>query len=154
MEQAKIQGSAAKQAQNTADIIKVEIKLSRGGNTERKEAEVAELEAKSQETTASQMSTLAEAEQIMSEAAKAENKNNSHDKNDKETDKPDSKSTENNVTEDATNTKTYNISSTQGERTREDSAADSVNTPENSDNTQQNKKSQPTGVYPNIDVRI
>ena len=45
------------------------------GNTEKKEEELAELQAKAQSATAAQMSILADANKSVEEAAKAENSN-------------------------------------------------------------------------------
>lgn len=69
-EQAKVQGSVATQMQGRANVLKAEIKQS--GSTEAKEAELADLEQKAVNATASQMNTLAEANKAVSEAAAAE----------------------------------------------------------------------------------
>lgn len=70
MTQAKVQGSVATQMQGRANVLKAEIKQS--GSTEAKEAELADLEQKAVNATASQMNTLAEANKAVSEAAAAE----------------------------------------------------------------------------------
>ncbi len=70
MKQAKVQGSVATQMQGRANVLKAEIKQS--GSTEAKEAELADLEQKAVNATASQMNTLAEANKAVSEAAAAE----------------------------------------------------------------------------------
>lgn len=70
MKQAKEQGSVATQMQGRANVLKAEIKQS--GSTEAKEAELADLEQKAVNATASQMNTLAEANKAVSEAAAAE----------------------------------------------------------------------------------
>ena len=67
MKQAKVQGSVATQMQGRANVLKAEIKQS--GSTEAKEAELADLEQKAVNATASQMNTLAEANKAVSEAA-------------------------------------------------------------------------------------
>ena len=57
-------------------VLESEIKQDAGkGNTEKKEEELAELKAKAQSATAAQMSTLADANKSVEEAAKAENSN-------------------------------------------------------------------------------
>lgn len=62
MKQAKVQGSMATQIQGRASVLESEIKQDAGkGNTEKKEEELAELQAKAQSATAAQMSTLADA---------------------------------------------------------------------------------------------
>lgn len=76
MKQAKVQGSMATQIQGRASVLESEIKQDAGkGNTEKKEEELAELQAKAQSATAAQMSTLADANKSVEEAAKAENSN-------------------------------------------------------------------------------
>ena len=70
MKQAEVQGSVATQMQGRANVLKAEIKQS--GSTEAKEAELADLEQKAVNATASQMNTLAEANKAVSEAAAAE----------------------------------------------------------------------------------
>ena len=76
MKQAKVQGSMATQIQGRASVLESEIKQDAGkGNTEKKEEELAELKAKAQSATAAQMSTLADANKSVEEAAKAENSN-------------------------------------------------------------------------------
>ena len=76
MKQAKVQESMATQIQGRASVLESEIKQDAGkGNTEKKEEELAELQAKAQSATAAQMSTLADANKSVEEAAKAENSN-------------------------------------------------------------------------------
>jgi hypothetical protein len=70
MKQAKVQGSVATQMQGRANVLKAEIKQS--GSTEAKEAELADLEQKAVNATASQMNTLTETNKAFSEAAKAD----------------------------------------------------------------------------------
>ena len=68
MKQAKVQGRAS--------VLESEIKQDAGkGNTEKKEEELAELQAKAQSATAAQMSTLVDANKSVEEVAKAENSN-------------------------------------------------------------------------------
>ena len=76
MKQAKVQGSMATQMEGRAGVIASEIKQDAGkGNTEKKEEELADLQAKAQSATASQMSSLSDANKSVEEAAKAENSN-------------------------------------------------------------------------------
>ncbi len=75
MKQAKVQGSMATQIQGRASVLESEIKQDAGkGNTEKKEEELAELQAKAQSATAAQMSSLSDANKSMEEAAKADNR--------------------------------------------------------------------------------
>ncbi len=74
MKQAKVQGSMATQMEGRADVLESEIKQDAGkGNTEKKEEELADLQAKAQSATAAQMSSLSDANKSMEEAAKADN---------------------------------------------------------------------------------
>ncbi len=68
--QAKVQGSVAAKMEGRTNVLKAEIK--QGGNTEAKEKELAELEQKAVDATASQMNTLAETNKAVKEAAEAE----------------------------------------------------------------------------------
>ena len=70
MKQAEVQGSVATEMKGRANVLKSEIKQS--GSTEAKEAELANLEQKAVNATASQMRTLAEANKTVSEAVEAE----------------------------------------------------------------------------------
>ena len=74
MRQAKVQGSMATQMEGRAGVLESEIKQDAGkGNTEKKEEELADLQAKAQSATASQMSSLSDANKSMEEAVKADN---------------------------------------------------------------------------------
>ena len=76
MKQAKVQGSMATQMEGKAGVLESEIKMDkgRGASTEKKEEELADLQAKAQAVTAAQVSTLADANKKMEEAAKADQK--------------------------------------------------------------------------------
>lgn len=96
IKQAKVQGSAARQMEGRAGVLKIEIKLdgSRGGDTASKETELAEVEQKAENATNAQLNTLAEANQTMKEAAKADqgdDKTDSGDRNSKTDQTPDKK---------------------------------------------------------------
>ena len=67
MKQAKIQGSVATKLEGRANVLKAEVKQG-GGNVEAKKEEIAELEQKAENATASQMSTLVEANKAVEEA--------------------------------------------------------------------------------------
>lgn len=72
--QANLQGSIAAQMEGRAGVLESEIKMdkSRGASTEKKEEELADLQAKAQALAESQISTLADAGEAMEEAAEAE----------------------------------------------------------------------------------
>ena len=75
IKQAKVQGSVATSMEGRANVLKAEVKQD-GGNVEVKKKEIAELEQKAENATASQMNTLAEANKTMEEAAEAERNDN------------------------------------------------------------------------------
>lgn len=70
MKQAKVQGSVAKRMEGRAGVLEAEIKLDagRGGSTGAKEKELAEVKEKAANATASQMSTLSEANKEVEKA--------------------------------------------------------------------------------------
>lgn len=72
MKQADAQGSVATKIKGAANVLESEIKMDkgRGASTEKKEAELADLQEKAGATTQSQMQTLADANKAMAEAAK------------------------------------------------------------------------------------
>ncbi len=74
MKQAKVHGSVEAEVRGRANVLKAEMKQS--GSTEAKEAELADLEQKAVNATASQMNTLAEANKAVEEAAAAERTEN------------------------------------------------------------------------------
>ena len=94
MKQGQIQGSVATKMENRADILKAEIKQDAGSNTEAKEAELAEAEKKAMNATASQMSTLSNANHAMEEAKKADEANSRSESRDDMKDKADNKGQE------------------------------------------------------------
>ncbi|MDE6608827.1 MAG: FlxA-like family protein [Lachnospiraceae bacterium] len=85
IKQAKVQGSVATKMEGKAGVLESEIKLdqARGGDTQKKEEELAEVEQKAQAAASSQLSTLADAGKTMEEAAKADSKEEKTDKNTK-----------------------------------------------------------------------
>ena len=82
IKQAKVQGSVATKMEGRAGVLQSEIKLdqARGGDTQKKEEELAEVEQKAQAAASSQLSTLADANRTMEEAAKADSKEEKDDK--------------------------------------------------------------------------
>lgn len=74
IKQAKVQGSTAAQMEGKAGVLESEIEMDkgRGAGTEKKEAELADMQAKAQAAASAQLSTLADADKAMEEAAKEE----------------------------------------------------------------------------------
>ena len=74
MKMANVQGSVAAGMEGKAGVLEAEIKLdaSRGGDVRKKQEELADVTKKAEEATASQMTSLAEANQKMKEAAKSD----------------------------------------------------------------------------------
>lgn len=74
MKQASKQGSVASKMEGRAGVLEVEIKLdsARNGDTSAKQAELAKVEQKAANATASQISTLNKANKEVEEAAKSE----------------------------------------------------------------------------------
>lgn len=107
MKQAKVQGSIATQMEGKAGVLESEIKMDkgRGASTEKKEEELADLQAKAQAATTAQVSTLAEAGKKMEEAAKADSQTEATETKSDKTDKKQEKvngteeTTENIITE-------------------------------------------------------
>ncbi len=75
LKQAEVQGSVASAMDGRAGVLKAEIKQDAGRDNSDKEAELAEVEQRSADASASQMNTLAEAEKSVKEAASAEAEN-------------------------------------------------------------------------------
>lgn len=74
LKQAKVQGSVAKQMEGRAGVLEIEIKLdlARGGSAEAKEKELDEVKEKAAGATASQMSTLSDANETIRKAGEEE----------------------------------------------------------------------------------
>lgn len=68
MKQAQVQGSVASEMNGRAGVLKAEIKQDAGRSTEKKEAELAEVEQKAMNAQVAQAHTLADANQTMGEA--------------------------------------------------------------------------------------
>ena len=81
LKQAKVQGSVATKMEGRSGILQSEIKLdqARGGDTQKKEEELADVEQKAQAAASSQLSTLADAGRSMEEAAKADRREEKDD---------------------------------------------------------------------------
>ena len=82
IKQAKVQGSVATKMEGKSRILQSEIKLDQaiGGDTQKKEEELAQVEQKAQAAASSQLSTLSDAGRAMEEAAKAETREEREDK--------------------------------------------------------------------------
>ena len=78
MSQTKVQGAVKSQMEGQAHVLKGEIKMeeSRGGNAEKLKEKLAELEAKVQDLTSSQMEKLSDITQETNESAKADKADN------------------------------------------------------------------------------
>ena len=79
MKQTKVQGSAKFQMEGQAHVLEGEIEMeeSRGGNAEKLKEKLAEIEAKVQDLTSSQMEKLSDINREMNEAAKTDKSDNS-----------------------------------------------------------------------------
>ena len=82
IKQAKVQGSVATKMEGRSGVLQSEIKMDQaiGGNTQKKEEELAEVEQKAQAAASSQFSTLADANRTMEEAAKEDSRKEKEDK--------------------------------------------------------------------------
>ena len=90
MHQVKVQGAVKSEMEGKAGVLESEIKLdeARGGDTTKKREELAEVEAKAQDITASQMEILSKTEKDLKEAAEADREAEKKvDKKDKTEDK-------------------------------------------------------------------
>ena len=90
MHQVKVQGAVKSEMEGKAGVLESEIKLdeARGGDTTKKREELAEVETKAQDITASQMEILSETEKDLKEAAEADREAEKKvDKKDKTEDK-------------------------------------------------------------------
>lgn len=90
MHQVKVQGAVKSEMEGKAGVLESEIKLdeARGGDTTKKREELAEVEAKAQDITASQMEILSKTEKDLKEAAEADREaEQKADKKDKTEDK-------------------------------------------------------------------
>lgn len=100
IKQAKVHGSVAAKMEGRSRVLKSEIKQdqARGGDTQKKEEELAEVEQKAQASTSSQISTLADAGRTMEDAAKAESREEEkEDQDDKDAKTINEKDTEENT---------------------------------------------------------
>lgn len=82
LKQAKAQGSIAQRMEGKANVLKVEIKLDKN-NTERKEAELADVERKAMDAIAAQADTLADANREIREGMKADRADSKKEKTEK-----------------------------------------------------------------------
>lgn len=77
MKQAKVQGNVTTRMEGRAGVLESEIKLDaqKGMDTKKKEEELAEVQQKAQEATASQLGTLADASKNVQEAVQVDQQN-------------------------------------------------------------------------------
>ena len=142
LKQAKVQGSMATQIEGRASVLESEIKQDAGkGNTEKKEEELAELKAKAQSATAAQMSTLADANKSVEEAAKADNSNTEGTATKNNTEKSEKTQKATGAAEETDSVKNTDIK-------RETQVTVETPTPENAQNATQQ------AVYTPIDIRL
>ena len=112
MTQVKAQGSARSQMKGKAEVLKAEIKQdgARGGNVEKKQKQLAEIEAKAQKLETAQMDAIADVNKKLSEATQEDSAVSQKEKEAlKNSDKADkTKNTEdfNNSNDDRANTST------------------------------------------------
>lgn len=141
IKQAKVQGSVATKMEGRSGVLKSEIKQdqARGGNTQKKEEELAEVEQKAQEATSSQISTLADASRKMEDAAKADSREEKEDKDDQDAKTINEKDAEENVS--GTDTQRERVAAQSDASASKDTAA--------AENTQQ--KPAP---YVSVDIRL
>ncbi len=139
VKQAKVQGSAATEMKGRANVLKAEIK--QGGSTEAKEGELADLEQKAVNATASQMNTLAEANKAVEEAAAAERTDN----------KASGAKEEKAVQAEGKTEKTVEKVA-EGEKTQDGVSGADAKT-EKTENVQQDNASQ-AAAYNHVDVRL
>jgi len=138
MKQAKVQGSVAREMKGRANVLKAEMKQS--GSTEAKEAELADLEQKAVNATASQMNTLAEANKAASEAAARTEKEASDAKEEKEA------QAEGKIQKTAD-------SGAKGEKAQQDNGAQAQNI-QPAETAAPEAPAAQAAVYPHVDVRL
>ncbi len=82
VKQSEVQGSVSARMEGRAGVLEIEIKQDsgRGGSTEEKQKELAEVQQKAQEAASAQMSTLADANQTIKEAGEADSEEINKDK--------------------------------------------------------------------------
>lgn len=152
MKQASVQGSVTASLEGRAGVLEAEIKQDAGkGNTEKKEQELADVQEKAQQTTAAQMSALADANNAVKEAAKAEEDagDNAEDKTVDKKDKTDRKDNKADKSKDISDSDTKNEDSADTENVKtgtQDTAGTSVG------DAAQNIAEQI--VYKSIDIRL
>lgn len=141
IKQAKVQGSVATKMEGRSGVLKSEIKQdqARGGNTQKKEEELAEVEQKAQEATSSQISTLAEASRKMEDAARADSREEKEDKDDQDAKTINEKDAEEHVS--GTDTQRERVAAQSDVSASKDTAA--------AENTQQKPAS-----YVSVDIRL
>lgn len=93
MKQSKVQGSVATRMKDRAGVLESEIKLDSigGQGASKKKEELADVEQKAMQVTASQMRTLADANRTLKEAAAADKKEERAEEDEKTESKPQDK---------------------------------------------------------------
>ena len=135
IKQAKVQGSVATRMEDEANVLKAEVKQG-GGDVEAKKEKIAELEQKAENVTASQMSTLAEANKAVEEAAASEhNDNKTSEAKEEKTDQAES------------TTEKAGESGTNGEKAQ-DGVSNIVLQTENAENAQRDNRTQAENAQP------
>lgn len=146
MKQAKVQGSVATKMEGRAGVLESEIKLDkvRGNDTQKKEEELADVQQKAQAATSSQLSTLADANKTMEEAAKADSKGEKTDDKDAKTAGAKENGSDENVSDVDTQKETV-------------LGSESVNTQSDisiTNNTAAETTTQQPTVYKSVDIRL
>lgn len=133
--QARVQGSVATRAEGQANVIKSEIKQdqARGVNTQSKEDELSKMEQTAASATASQISILGKANNVLSESSK-------HNDDEQNTDKSEtSESLE----------QTENTSNADRQKASEDSSKS-----EDSKHASDQTEDEPRAYYTPVDIRL
>ena len=135
IKQAKVQGSVATRMEDEANVLKAEVKQG-GGDVEAKKEKIVELEQKAENVTVSQMSTLAEANKAVEEAATSEhNDNKTSEAKEEKTDQAES------------TTEKAGESGTNGEKAQ-DGVSNIVLQTENAENAQRDNRTQAENAQP------
>ena len=144
VKQARVQGGVATQLKGRAGVLEGEIRQDKGcADVKAKEEELASLQDKAQAATASQMTTLADANQKLQEAAKAEREENYRDRReDKKADRKNSKTEKTDISDRNT-----------GEETDEADAGQDLKVSENAESVTAGASAAVRG-YRSVDIRL
>lgn len=96
VKQSKVQGKQTSQMEGNARVLKSEIEMDKGkgGNTEKKEKGLIDLQARIEKTTQAQLSTLAEANKTMKEASQTSTIKTTESEEDTDKNRKDEETTE------------------------------------------------------------